>query len=45
MNDCCKECNELADGLDGEHCQVHWEKLCAESWWILIDSVSDFCAP
>lgn len=29
----CQRCDREADGLDGWHCQVHWEMICSESWW------------
>ncbi|BAY55213.1 hypothetical protein NIES2135_20360 [Leptolyngbya boryana NIES-2135] len=34
------ECGEVADGLDGLHCQLCWEKLCSTSWWQLVNSIN-----
>lgn len=32
----CAKCTEPADGLDNQHCQLHWEELCAKSFWEMI---------
>lgn len=35
----CTKCTEPADGLDDEHCQLHWEELCAKGWWEMINHI------
>lgn len=35
----CPDCQELADGLDGIHCQLCWEKLCSVSWWEMVNAL------
>ena len=34
-------CNEPANGLDDEHCQIHWEAYCSEEWWETIAKLGD----
>lgn len=34
----CLLCDNEADGLDGEHCQTHWEQVCDESFWDYVRS-------
>lgn len=37
----CPQCQEPADGLDGTHCQLHWEALCALSWWAILATAEE----
>lgn len=34
----CKRCEHEADGLDGEHCQNHWEEVADEGFWQYVGS-------
>lgn len=33
----CPKCNAPADGLDDIHCQMHWEELCNQGWWEMME--------
>lgn len=39
MDQECLKCHQLADGLDGIHCQEHWEQDCGDEFWGMIQGL------
>jgi hypothetical protein len=35
----CLLCSNPADGLDDEHCQDHWEEICNNGFWEMIQKM------